>query len=159
MTRTRLLALAIVAFWLGVMTLLAGNVAISVFSVVGQEAGGRIMGRIFPFYYAASLVCPALALALVFREAGRIGRRAAMLGPLVLSVLVAGYNAFLLGPHIRAVVGSMNAPGGMGQGALVKSFGRLHLESVVAMGLLMLLALAYLLIEILAPRPPGPENR
>jgi len=146
----------IIGLWLGAMLMLGGNVALSVFSVADQQTGGRIMQRIFPFYYALSLICPAAALALVFRAAGRAGRRRAMLAPLGLSVLVAAWNAFVLGPRIAAVRALMHAPGGMEQTALVESFGRLHRHSVVAMGVLVALALAYVLLEILAPPEPRP---
>ncbi len=131
--------------------MLACSVAVSVFSVVGQETGGRIMQRIFPFYYAVSLVCPAAALALVLREAARAARRRAMLAPLGLALAVAACNTFLLAPRISAVRKAMDAADGATRDSLAEAFGRLHILSVGAMAALIVLALAYVLIEVLAP--------
>jgi hypothetical protein len=142
------------------MLMIAGSVATSVFSVVGQAEGGRIMARIFPTYYAASLLCPAAALALVL--GGSLGgrRRGALrwpsVVPLALALLLAACNAFLLAPRIEAVRTAMHAPGGMGRDAVVESFGRLHLESVIVMGTLIVLALFYVLAEALG-RPGAAE--
>ncbi|MDP3940424.1 MAG: DUF4149 domain-containing protein [Deltaproteobacteria bacterium] len=152
MTKPRRLALVIVAFWLGVMLTLACSVAVAVFSVVGQETGGRIMQRIFPFIYTVSLVCPAAALALVLRQAARSARRLAMLAPLGLALAVAACNAFLLAPRISAARKAMDAADGAARDTLTEAFGRLHLLSVWALGALIVLALAYVLMEVLAPR-------
>ena len=154
MTRFRRFSLVLISLWLGGMITLA-TVAPAVFVTVGQEAGGRVMVRLFPIYYATSLGFPAAAMILILiehRGASRRGRAAAFtLGTLALALVVAALNWFVLQPRIGEVRRAMHgAPGPTDQEVLVDTFGHLHALSVGALGLLILLAVAAIVIEVLA---------
>jgi hypothetical protein len=138
------------------------TVAPAVFVTVGQEAGGRVMVRLFPIYYASSLGFPAAAMIFILidlrvnlrnelRRHVRRGRAAAFtLGTLALALVVAALNWFVLQPRIGDVRRAMHGAPGPADQVLVDSFGRLHALSMGALALLMFLAVAAIVIEILA---------
>ena len=160
MTRRRRLALALISLWLGAMLFLAFVVPPAVFGSVGRRDAGRIMGRVFPAYYAGSLLLPAAALLALWPEAAARSRSArvtaAILGG---AAVLAAVNVFAIRPRIDRAMTAMEGPGGIGNAEITAAFSRLHVLSVSVIGILILLALAALAIEVCAPArrpfPPG----
>jgi uncharacterized membrane protein len=58
----KLLPLAAVLVWLGIMAFFAGVVAPAAFSSLDREAAGRFVSAVFPRYYAVGAALGALAL-------------------------------------------------------------------------------------------------
>ncbi|MFQ5457400.1 MAG: DUF4149 domain-containing protein [Myxococcota bacterium] len=158
MTRPGRLALALVALWLGAMIMMS-TAATAVFGVVPPGQGGEIMRRIFPVYYAGSLAVPVLALALALPGARRRRAGIAGLATLGLAFAVAAWNALVVRPRLADLRQAMHTPEGLGDPALAEAFGRLHVQSVSLLSALMLLALVFICLEILArPRPGAAGN-
>ena len=159
MTRKRRLAIALVALWLGMMLFLSFVVPPAVFGSVGRRDAGRIMARVFPPYYAASLVLPAAALLALLPEASR--SRSARATSVILTVAVgaAGANAFVIRPRIDRAMALMEAPAGITNAEITAAFARLHVVSVGVVIVLMGLALAALAVELAArPQEPPPSS-
>lgn len=159
MTRRHRLALALISLWLGMMLFLAFVVPPAVFGSVGRKEAGRIMARVFPPYYAGSVLLPAAALIALWPEAAR-SRPARVTGAILgASAGLAAVNALVISPWIERVRAAMEGPGGIADPGITATFGRLHLLSVGVIALLILLALAALAIQLTArPRslsPPG----
>jgi hypothetical protein len=153
LTRTRRLALAFVALWLGAMLFLAFAVAPATFASVGRLEAGRIMARIFPWYYGASLALPAAALLAVLPESHRSRTAAASAAALCLSLAAAFWAVFVIQPRIEKARAALDAPGGFSDPAITTSFGRLHTQSIGVLLALMVLAVGVIAIEVTA-RPP-----
>jgi hypothetical protein len=132
-------------------------VAPAVFSVVGQAQGGQIMRRLFPYYYAASVAIPLLAMAMTLPGAMR--RRGGVVGLLTLGLAfgTASWNAFVVRPRLGALRMAVHAQTGAADPALAEAFGRLHVQSVTLLSCLMILAVLYVGIQILAG--PGASPR
>ena len=124
---------------------------------VGRKDAGRIMARVFPAYYAGSLLLPAAALLALWPEAAR-SRSARATGAILGSAAtLATVNAFALRPRIDRAMAALEGPGGIASAEITATFSRLHVLSVSVIGVLILLALAALAIEVSAPpRAPSP---
>jgi hypothetical protein len=159
LTRRRRLALALISLWLGAMLFLAFVVPPAVFGSVGRRDAGRIMGRVFPAYYAGSLLLPAAALLALWPEAARSRTARATAAILGGATVLASVNVFAIRPRIDRAMSAMEGPGGIGNAEITAAFSRLHVLSVSVIGILILLALAALAIEVCAPArrpfPPG----
>jgi hypothetical protein len=125
------------------------------FASLPRRDAGRVAARMFPAYYAASLVLPAAALAALLLGPRRGRRRRASAALLGVAVAAGSANAFVLRPSIERARALMDAPSGL-DGAAAQTFARLHAASVGTVLLLMLLAAAVIAIEILSEgeRPP-----
>lgn len=149
MTSVHRLAFALVCLWLGAMIMLS-VVAPAVFTVVGQAQGGQIMRRLFPFYYAASLAVPLLAMAMTLPGAMR--RRGGVAGLMTLGIAfcTASWNAFVIRPRLGTLRMAVHEQSGAGDPSLAEAFGRLHVQSVTLLSCLMILAVLYVGLQILA---------
>ncbi len=150
MTRRRRLALALVALWLGTMLFLAFVVPPAVFGSVGRRDAGRIMARVFPAYYGASILLPLAALLALGPEAVRSRSARATTAILASAAGLAAVNAFVIRARIDRVMAAMERSSGIADAGITASFGRLHVLSVGVIGVLIVLALAVVVIEVSA---------
>lgn len=157
MTRFRRIAFALVCLWLGAMIMLS-LVAPAVFGVVGQAQGGEIMRRLFPFYYAASLAIPLLAMAMTLPGARRQRGGIAGLMTLGIAFIAAAWSAFVIRPRLGTLRLALHAQAAAGDPALAEAFGRLHVQSVTLLTCLMILAVLYVGIQVLAWPGAGPRQ-
>jgi hypothetical protein len=136
-----MLALASVSGWLGLMGFFALAVAPAAFAVLPREEAGRVVGAIFPRYYAVGAALGAASLAALAAAAGRTWR--------VVDWLAAGLLAVMLGATLYAWLAVLPAAHGAreamrqaGAGAgEAAAFGRLHRLSTALNGITMLAGL------------------
>ena len=145
----RLLALAAVSSWLGIMGFLALAVAPAAFSALPREEAGRLVGAIFPRYYAAGAILGGLSLAALavsgLGRAWRIGDWAvAGLVGLMLALTLYGWLVVL--PAAHAAREAMLTAGPASAEAL--AFGRLHRLSTALNGAVIAAGLAAVLLMI-----------
>jgi len=150
LTSRRRLALAIVALWLGTMLFLAFVVPPAVFGSVGRKDAGRIMARVFPAYYGASILLPLAALLALGPEAARSRSARATAAILASASGLAAVNAFVIRPRIDRLQAVMQSPSGIADAGITASFARMHVLSVAIIAFLILLALAAVVIEVAA---------
>jgi hypothetical protein len=131
----------------------------AVFRSVGRKDAGRIMSRVFPPYYGASLVLPAAALLALLPEVLRSRSARVTAATLAVAVGTAAANALVIRPRIDRAMALMESPGGISDPQITATFGRLHVMSVAVVVFLMILALVVLAIEVaVAPRDLSPSG-
>lgn len=135
----RMLALASLSGWLGLMGFFALAVAPATFAVLPREEAGRVVGAVFPRYYAVGVILGTVSLAaLASAAAGRTWRGAdwAVAGLLAVMLGVTLYAWLAVLPAAHAAREAMRQPGPAAAEAL--AFGRLHRLSTVLNGVAML---------------------
>jgi hypothetical protein len=117
------------------MLFLAFVVPPAVFGSVARRDAGRIMGRVFPAYYGASLLLPLAALVALLPAAARSRSARASAVILGTSAGLAAVNVLVIRPRIDRMMAIMEGPGGMSNAEVTAAFARLHVLSVSVIGL------------------------
>jgi uncharacterized membrane protein len=145
----RILPVAAVLVWLGIMAFFAGVVAPAAFSTLDREAAGRFVSAVFPRYYAVGLALGVLALATLAVRLVPGPRRPwdglalVLVGVMVITTLYA-WLVVLPAAHAarEALRQSAPAPGVVSTEAL--AFARLHRLSGLLNGAAMLAGVLFL---------------
>lgn len=123
-----------ISLWVGGIALFTFVVTPVIFKTQGRDAAGKIVGAIFPLYFRYSLVLTVIALAarIVAGEAFRGGRQWAGTLLVVTALLLTGYQAFRLTPHMERIKQSVvSFEARPADDPARKEFSRLHGISMV----------------------------
>jgi uncharacterized membrane protein len=145
----RVLPVAAVLVWLGIMAFFAGVVAPAAFSALDREAAGRFVSAVFPRYYAVGAALGVLALAGLAARLGPGSRRpwdgvALVLVVVMLATTLYAWLVVLPAAHAarEALRQSGPALGALSTEAL--AFARLHRLSGLLNGAAMLAGVLFL---------------
>ena len=139
------LGLVALSLWVGIMACVALLVAPAAFGTLEREAAGRMMGAVFPRYYAVGLglgLAAAGALVAMGRPGSWTAR--AQLGTIALMLTLTAYAALVLLPEIRALAAAGGRP---------ERLARLHRLAVAANAAVFLAGLAALALTAARGRP------
>jgi hypothetical protein len=139
------LTLVALSLWVGIMVCVAFLIAPAAFGTLEREAAGRMMGAVFPRYYAVGFGL-GLAAAGALAATGRPGSRTAwaVLGAIALMLALTAYAALLLLPEIRALAASGGRP---------ERLARLHRLAMGANAAVFLAGLAAIALTLGRGRP------
>jgi uncharacterized membrane protein len=149
----RLLPVAAVLVWLGVMAFFAGIVAPAAFATLDREAAGRFVSAVFPRYYLLGTVLGGLAVASLGAPAllGR-GRSGEWLPLLLVAVMLAAtlYAWLVVLPSAHAAREALRQTGAtMGAASPeAMAFARLHRLSGILNGVTMLAGALFLVLSV-----------
>lgn len=142
-----MIAIALLAAWLGAATIVSASVAPAAFAVLpSRTLAGALVGRVLPVLFWSGIIVAALAAWFGARLPGAGGRGA-------LAVVLAGaclVAQFVIAPRIERVRAAIGGPVDAldPSNALRQSFGRLHGASVACLGVGGLAALVLLVLFI-----------
>jgi hypothetical protein len=153
-TMRLVLAVLVVALWLGAALLLAGAVAPAAFAALPNRAlAGAVVGRVLPVVFFAGIAAGALVTVLELAGGAAPFARARVIAGLALGG-ACGIPQFVIAPRIhrlREAIGpSVEALAA--DDARRLAFGRLHGMSVAWMGVGMLAAVTAIVLCLLALR-------
>jgi hypothetical protein len=137
----RLVAVACVAAWLGIMAFFSLAVAPLVFDIMERTAAGHVVSAVLPRYYITGLGLCAIALVTYVTQlaARRAGRVRSVLGVVLCTAMIGmiAWVAAVAAPQVEAARRSGDDT----------AFARAHRSSVAANAATMAAALALLVIE------------
>ena len=149
--------LVLLALWLGAAILFAAAVAPAAFAVLPErELAGALVGRVLPVVFWSGVVIGTMVLALGLSRRDRGPGVASSVGGGVVLVACA-IAQLLIAPRIAALRSQLSAPLATlaAEDPLRVAFGRLHVWSVVWLGVAMAAAAVALLLLMITLRSRG----
>jgi hypothetical protein len=140
------LALVALALWVGIMTCVALLVAPAAFGALEREAAGRMLGAVFPRYYAVGFGLGLVAAAGALASMDRPGSWTAwaQLGAIAIMLALTAYAALGPLPEIRALAAAGDRP---------ERLARLHRLAMAANAAVFLAGLAAIALTWARGRP------